>query len=592
MSPFLRTNHSFLHHFIKPYSLSIFGASFFSLVLSICATLIAILVGPALRLLMNVDYTKTVPLVELFGPQLSRFFSIFFKSNELSLESLITSLPLLLLGIAFLKLLLGSSQYFLWERTSELMSKDLRQYLTDRFLAIHPSLRRYKEHEQREATLSTLITTDVKLIREYFVHFYGGLPREMLQILFIGQTLIFLSPKLCAIFFFGVIPAVAVIQKLGRKLKKRAQAALQDYSDLTEWLQQRLLGIETIKHYGTETLESEKMNTHSEQLVQKFLRATRVKARTSPMLEFVGISAMALVLYVAFTDIQNGTLQASVAISFFTGLALVAQSGNVVGKYVNSNREGAAALERIRSFLNELEKETATNPAIHYSAQNSVLRLENIEASYLGTSKLALHNFSYEFEKGKIYCLKGPSGSGKSTLFNVILGNLIPNSGKVYFNETVSKSGLGYLPQNVQFLYGSIASNIVYPDTNVDHDRLERILKAVDLWDLVHKQENGLESLIGGGGMELSGGQNQRIHIARILYHHYPLILIDEGTSALDPENENLICKLLTTKADEGSTILMISHRVAPLQYANAILNLKDGALIESSAPSNSDRMM
>ena len=98
---FLRTNSSFLHHFIKPYRLSIMWASLFSLVLSLCATLISILVGPALRLLMDLDFTKKVPLVELFGPRLSRLFYFLFERHELSLEHLIASLPLLLLSIAF-----------------------------------------------------------------------------------------------------------------------------------------------------------------------------------------------------------------------------------------------------------------------------------------------------------------------------------------------------------------------------------------------------------------------------------------------------------------------------------------------------------
>ncbi len=580
MSPFLRTNRTLLHHFIRPYRMSILWATLFSLVLSFCATMISLLMGPSLRLLMDLDFTKKVPVVELFGFRLGSFFTYIFKTDELGLDSLITNLPLFLLGLAFLKLILGTSQYFLWERTSEQMSRDLRLYLNDCFLKIHPSLRRYKEHEAREALLSTLITTDVKLVREFFVHFYGGLPRELLQILFIGQTLVLLSPKLCAIFFFGLIPAIALIQKLGRKLKKRAQLALQDYSDLTEWLQQRLLGIETIKHYGTENLESEKMQVHSEQLVQKFLRAARVKSRTGPFLEFIGISAMALVLFVAFQDIEKGNLQASVAISFFTGLALIGQSGNIVGRYINSNREGAAALERIRNFLKDLENEKVENHAISYSSQTEILHLENVEATYPENSKSVLHNFSYKFEKGKIYCLKGHSGAGKSTIFNLILGNLMPSSGRICFSEDVKKSGLGYLPQNVQFFYGSILSNVIYPDIEADYEKVERILKAVDLWDLVQRQEKGLDSLIGGGGMDLSGGQNQRIHIARILYHQYPLILIDEGTSALDPENEALICKLLTTKAQEGSTILMISHRLAPLQYADAILHLEDGRLL------------
>jgi subfamily B ATP-binding cassette protein MsbA len=581
MQAFLKSNRTLLRHFIKPCRLSIVCATLFSLVLGVTAAMLAVMVGPALRLLMDVDSSKTLPLSDLFGTRLSYVFSFFFESTHLNLDILLAKLPPLLLGIAFLKLLLGTSQYYLWERASEIMTKGLRQCLNDSFLAIHPSLRRYKHHEEREATLSSLITTDVKLVREYLVHFYGGLPREILQIVFIGQTLVLLSPKLCAIFFFGVLPAIVLIQNLGRKLKKRAQLALQDYSDLTEWLQQRLLGVETIKHYKTEALESQKMEIHSEELLKKFLRAARAKARTGPILEFIGITAMALVLFVAFRDIEHLNLQASVAVSFFTGLALVAQSGNRVGRYINSNREGAAALERVRSFLQELEKEKIGNPSVSYPLESEeiVLRLKHIQATYPASSKKALEDISFDFHRGKIYCIKGHSGSGKSTLFNIILGNLIPSSGEVLFNKSVEQVGLGYLPQNVQFFYGTIADNVIYPDNDADLVRLETSLRAVDLWEHIFKQEQRSQTLIGGGGVELSGGQSQRIHIARILYHNYPLILIDEGTSALDPINENLICNLLTTKAKEGACIIMISHRLAPLQYADEILNLDSGRI-------------
>ncbi len=585
MSPFLRSNRSFLHRFIRPYGLSIVGASFFSLLLSLCATSLAILVGPTLRLLLDMDFTKTVSLTELFGPNLGHVLRVFWPTQELSMASLLSSLPYMLLTLAVLKLTVGTSQYFLWERVSELMSRDLRQYLNDRFLNMHPSLRKHRDHEQREAILSTLITTDVKLIREYLVHFYGGLPREMLHIVFIGQTLVLLSPKLCALFFFGVIPGVVIVRLLGRKLKKRAQLALQDYSQLTEWLQQRLMGVETIKHYRTESLESTKMEHHSELMVQKFLRAARVKARSGPMLEFVGIAAMTLVLFIAFHDIQNNTLQASAAISFFAGLAMLAQSGNTVGRYLNSNREGAAAIERVRGFLLDLQKaeDGVVRSSISYSPIDSVLTLDAVSASYPGSHESAMSQFSYTFEKGKIYCLSGPSGAGKSTLFNVILNNLIPHQGQITFANNVQARGLGYLPQDIQLFYGTIADNVIYPNREVNTARLEKILRSVGLWKTIENLPQGVHTIVGAKGRDLSGGQYQRIHLARILYHDYPLILIDEGTSSLDPENENLICELLLEKVKEGCTILMVSHRPTPLQYADTILRIQNGRLMNTA---------
>ncbi len=586
MAFFSKSHHRFIYHFIKPYRSRIFLAGVLSFLLSICATMIATLVGPSFRLLMEMDLAKRMPLRELFGEHLGKIASVFFNSQEISVQTLFSTLPILLLGVAFFKLIFGTSQYFMWEHISELMTRDLRQYLSDRFLAIPPHLRKDQNHQEREAQLSTLVTTDVKFIREFFVHFYGGLPRELMQILLLGQTLILLSPKLFLIFFFGVAPGILTIHRLGRKLKKRAQLALKDYSQLTEWLQQRLLGVETIKHYGTENLESEKMRVLSEKMIEKFLRAARVKARTGPMLEFVGTLAMICVLFVALYDIRNGALHASVAVSFFTALALLTQSANTVARYMNSNREGAAAITRIREFLQDLaEAETKAGPSIvEYDQRTELLCLQNIEASYPRNPKKALEDFSFSFQAGKIYCLKGPSGAGKSTLFNIILSNLNPSAGRVIFSNDVLKKGIGYLPQDLHVFYGSIAANVIYPDSSIDNTRLEKVLRSVGLWENILALPQGLATIIGGKGKDLSGGQTQRIHLARLLYHQYPLILIDEGTSSLDPENENLICDLLLKKVEQGSTIIMISHRTTPLQYANEVLTLQEGRLLLSSA--------
>lgn len=567
MSSLLKNNHKFLFHYFKPHLAAASCASFCSLALSLCASIIALLIGPSLRLLLDGE-SSSLTLEELFGPSLGSMLSSFLNTNVLTIGTLLTQVPIFLVSVALLKLLLGTSQYFLWESLSEKMSKAIRTDLHKNFLKINPSARRKKNHEAREAILSTLIGTDVKWIREYIVHFYGGLPREMLHILFIGQTLVLLSPKLFFMFFVGALPAIIVIRKLGKKLKRRAEKALEDYSDLTEWLQQRLLGVETIKHYKTESLESEKMKELSESVLKKFMRAARVKARSGPILEFIGVAAMLFVLFLAFRDIEAGLLEPTVAISFFTGLAIVGQSGATLGRYLNKNREGVAAAERVRFFLKSLDEDTKNSTSDHYQELGkNILELKNLEVYYPGNSKATLENFNLSFEKEKFYAITGPSGSGKSTLFNLILGNLIPSGGEVLSDISIKRHGMGYLPQHLDFFYGSIAENIAYPEEHIDYDKIEKCLSSVGMSDVVKALDHGPDSKIGGKGFDMSGGQRQRLHLARLLYHKYPLILIDEGTSALDPTTELLVCETLKNNL-QHSTVLMITHRPAPLQFA------------------------
>ncbi|MBI2603150.1 MAG: ABC transporter ATP-binding protein [Deltaproteobacteria bacterium] len=576
MPPFLRTNQAFVFHFLKPYLPSALLGTLLSILLGVCSTGLATLVGPSLRLLVSYDAKTEVSFVELFGARIAPFLEKLSTLNSISTERILSVLPLLLVIVAGAKFLVSTFQYFVWESLSELLARDIRLFVTKHFLSLHASSRRGREHKEKETMLSSAVTTDVKLLREYLVHFYGSLARELLQVLFLGITLLLLSPRLFAWFFLGALPAVAIVRQLGRKLQKRAGHALQDYSQLTEWLQQRLLGIETIKHYSTEDLESQKFTALTSQMLDKFYRAVRVKARTSPLLEFTGIGAMVLVLVIALVDIKNGVMTGAVAVSFFTGLAILAQSGGNIGRYLNSNREGAAATDRIRKVLatEGAAKQTLIERESSLISGNTRLVLENVRARYPGETNDALRGISLKCENGKIYCIQGPSGSGKSTLFNVILGSLLPYEGQVIFHPSVTKNKIGYLPQDPLLFHGSVAANVTYPDREVDEDKLKLSLEAVELWDFVEGLPQGFHTLVGGKGREVSGGQVQRLHLARLLYHSYLLILIDEGTSALDPENERLVCKTLSRQAKAGAVVLMISHREMPVQFADEVLHL------------------
>lgn len=557
----------------------------FAALLAMVASLVTTLIGPAMQIL-TADRHEELAFELLLGPRLAPWVSSWTGSHSTSAGQMLHVLPIMLLCLAALRAFLTFVQWYLWERAGEVVSFHIRDDLTKAYLGLDPNVRRSAMSRTLEGALSSSITTDVKLMREYITHFYGGLPRELLSVIFLCVTLVLLSPKLTLIFLLGVAPIGWAISRIGKKLRRRASKALADYSDLSEWLQQRLLGIETIKHFGTEQIEEVRMNSLTQSLFQRFLGAARVKARTSPIIEAMAVIAMTIVLIIAMGDVAKGEASGAVQMSFFATLALVSQAAGKLGRYVNSNREGAAAVDRILAQFGSLS--TAHQSSIIRTPEYdpaSPCRIEcaNVTAQYAGSLTPSLKDLTFTFEGGKIYCLAGPSGAGKTTLFNVLLGLLTPSSGSVRFctsepwHET--KSPVTYMPQKVHLLPESLAANIAYPEATWDSARVREAIDKVGLTDLVKSWQTGIDSRLGEGGVGLSGGQAQRVLLARLAYHDTPFVLVDEGTSALDPETERRIQSLLRGLAQKGRVIITIAHRESVVEGADVVLRLDHGSL-------------
>ena len=574
-----------LWHYLRPLVPSLAVAMLFAALLALVASLVTTLIGPAMQILTaNGQEELTYDL--LLGPRLAPWVASWTGSPGTTAGQMLRVLPVLLLSLAALRAFLTFVQWYLWERAGEVVSLNIRDDLTKAYLGLDPNVRRTDASRSLEGALSSSITTDVKLMREYITHFYGGLPREALSVIFLCGTLVLLSPKLTMIFLLGVAPIGWAISRIGKKLRRRASKALSDYSDLSEWLQQRLLGIETIKHFGTEGVEETRMNRLTESLFQRFLGAARVKARTSPIIEAMAVIAMTLVLIIAMGDVASGTASGAVQMSFFATLALLSQAAGKLGRYVNSNREGAAAVDRILAQFSSLT--SAHVPSILRSPvydPGKPYRIEcsQVTAQYTGAPTAALRDLTFTFEGGKIYCLAGPSGAGKSTLFNVLLGLLTPTRGTVRLFTSKpwqdTKSPVTYMPQKVLLLPESLAANVAYPESTWDDTKMVDAIDRVGLSTLVKSWEAGMHSKLGEGGVGLSGGQAQRVLLARLAYHDSPFVLVDEGTSALDPETERRIQSLLRELAQKGHVVITIAHRESVVEAADVVLRLEHGAL-------------
>ncbi len=569
---------------LRPWRLRVLSAHAAAVCLGIVAALMGLLIGPAMQLLLG-PTDATISWDVLFGVHWSRLLADLLPGSGIAASEIFKILPLALVTIATAKSLLTFWQWYTWEWIGERVAYGWRQDLVRAFSCTDPVARDAGAVARQENDLGGLMSQDIRTCRDYVVHFFGGLPREGLQSLFTATSLALLSPKLFAIFMLSIAPVGAMLARLGKKMRRRASQALENNSFLGEWIQQRLLGLETIKHYRTETLEVSAMRRASHKLFLEFSRAARLKARTSPMIELFGVGAIALALYVAFADIASGRLPGAVAMSFFSSLALFAQSAAKLGRYFNSNREGLAAADRIFSAIqrfDEFHKPNLLVPGSVQTSKDTKILIRNVSVTY--GEKVAVSQFSYEFRAGQVYCLVGASGAGKSSLFNLLLGLCKPQCGTVEFfaSEQFADRTMDvvYMPQSVPVIPCAIAENVAYPLNDSDEGRVQLALDAVGFSLDATRMPQGLRTFLGGQGLKLSGGQAQRLQLARLAYHHAPFVLIDEGTSALDPEMEKIVLSKVRSLAASGSIVMTIAHRRAAVDAADQVLVMDHGRLV------------
>ena len=435
------------------------------------------------------------------------------------------------------------------------------------FIARSSPTQSKKKLRDAEKNLASTIAVDVRLARDVGAAIIGGLTRESLQLAMMSVTLALLSPRLFAIFIGGIAPLLWLLKKLGRTLQQRASLALDSYATLTEWLQQRLLGIETIKHYRTENLERDKFAQLSQTQFKIFLRTGKLQAIIPQLTEALTVAAMAVALYFALQELQHTST--ALVLAFFSTLALFAQSAARIGRYFNQTREGNAALVRIFNLKTALETHTGTAPRLAIeSGTPQALVCDDISVQL--AQQTVLKNFSYRFDGGLLYGLRGVVGAGKSTLLKAVLGLLPLRAGRIFLQlQNSSEDNVAlWLPQKLQLGAGDVASNVCYPHAQADSDRLAQALT----YACVPRAK--WHSAIDFEHAQLSGGQEQRLGLARLFYHRAPLVLIDEGTSALDQHTEQQVLRNIKTLARQGAIVIMAAHRSAALAVCDRIVEI------------------
>lgn len=398
------------------------------------------------------------------------------------------------------------------------------------------------------------------------------------------------SVKLTLLLIGFMIPMTALTLLITPRIRHYARKAFETSTDAESVLMETLAGAETVKAMGIE--RAMRMRWEG-----KYARALEIQYRAQRFDLFVGftgqlISAASsvLILWIGATMVLNNTLSIGQLIAFtmLMGSALAPVMG-LIGLW-DQLQETGVAMERLGDVLDVQpeQKPAEIESRVMLPRVRGEIRFDNVFFRYNGADRYVLEGIRFDAQPGQLIAIVGQSGSGKTTLAKLIAAFYPPTEGVItvdgydlnVIERETYRAQLGYVMQNNLLFSGSIAENIAAGAENPDRRRIVEVAKLADAHGFISAMPLGYEQTVGERGMGLSGGQLQRLCIARALYHDPRVLILDEATSALDSQSESNILRNMQSVLKERTSIV-IAHRLSTIMNADKILVLYNGSIVE-----------
>jgi ATP-binding cassette subfamily B protein len=392
--------------------------------------------------------------------------------------------------------------------------------------------------------------------------------------------------------FFSSVPILGFISSiLSKKIKKIQKVIVKETTSLAGTTTESLRNIELVKSLGLGNQEINRLNSTTEKILDLELKKVRYIRTLSffqgTSVNFLRTSILFLMLYLIFAgEIQMGQFITLMFYSFFIFGPL--QS---LGDIINIYREAEVSLDNFQEVLN-LPKETKPLKPVYLGNINS-LKFDEVSFQHQSSRTKALQDISFEVDKGETIAFVGPSGAGKTTLVKLLVGLYKPHSGVIYYNNIVAdqidfeelRNQIGFVTQDTQLFSGTIRENLLFVNPSATDEECNEVLDKSAAQSLMARADKGLDTLIGEGGVKVSGGEKQRLSIARALLRKPNLLVFDEATSALDSLTEEDITETIKEISTSQHLItILIAHRLSTVMHAERIYVLEKGRIVESGS--------
>ena len=403
-------------------------------------------------------------------------------------------------------------------------------------------------------------------------------------------SLMFYQNWKLALFAILMMPLAGGLAKsLGKRIGKATSKAGVSSGNLASFLTEIFKGSKMIRIYQKEDEENKKANFVIDDLVEKNIKIGSVIIRATPIME--ALTGFMIAGFIVFSGklISSGELGVNNFFSFLAAMMLAYQPIRSLATLNMAAYQGAAAFKRISSIIDrEIKiKEIPSLPKL--ILKKSDIKFDQVGFKYETTNERAIKEISFHIEGNSMAAFVGHSGAGKSTIINLLPRFYDPQEGSIQIdNQNIKEVSLSSLRKNLSLVSqdvilfdDTVKNNILYAKPGASDEEIMKACKFAASDEFIKKLPNGYDTMIGENGVRLSGGQKQRISIARAILKESPIILLDEATSSLDAESEEIVQNAINNLT-KNKTTLVIAHRLSTIHNADKIFVMKSGRIIDS----------
>ncbi|MEH0019020.1 MAG: ABC transporter transmembrane domain-containing protein [Desulfobacter sp.] len=443
-------------------------------------------------------------------------------------------------------------------------------------------------HREKTGALMSRITNDVNIVKGMVSTAVINLFRDFFSVIaFLG--VIFYRDWKLAVGAFIVLPlAFYPILIFGRRVRRFSTGSQETMADLNAFLHETFSGAKIIKIFSLGNFEKDRFREKTGELFRLEMKKVVAKALSSPVMEFVGGLGIAFVIWFGGMQVINGTSTPGTFFSFLTAVMMLYDPVKKLTKLNNTIQEGVAAASRIFDILEE-DTVIREKPGARVLDKTACeVAFKDVRFSYGPDEDPALDRINLSAAPGEVLALVGMSGGGKTSLVNLIprlydvTGGRVMVGGHDVRDLTIDslRAHISIVTQEPILFNETVRENIRYGRMDATDGEIEAAARAAFAHEFITRFPKGYETVIGELGSRLSGGEKQRICIARALIKDAPVLILDEATSALDSQAEKVVQKALENLM-KGRTSFVIAHRLSTIDYASRIILLKNGAIEE-----------
>lgn len=535
-------------------------------------------------------YKKTVIIIAIAGiayaiaySRLALMVKSLFDGLSASNHQEIMKLVPMAMGLA---LIAGVGRYFhiyLMNYVAECVTQNLRQRLQKKFM--HLSLSFHNSYASGSGGLISRILNDIRVIQDglrmvadFFLH--------PLLFIFLVGNLFYIDWKLTLVTMLMVPVIAAVLKSISRSLRKYIPPGQEALERMTSIIKESLDGVRVIQSFNLEKEMNRRLIKESDSYLAARKKVHSRLEAAGPITEFIATALVLSILLYTSYQVANGSATPGTFIAFVTSLLMINQPIKKFQESYVRLQEVAVAAERVFAIIEAPHEVPASKANKPFPSDWKKITYKNVSFAY--GADMVLKGIDLEIKRGEVVALVGASGSGKSTIVNLVERFYDATGGDIYFDDVNIldinlqdlRKHIALVTQDVFLFSDTIENNIWAGNFERSKEDIVKMAKLANADSFISRMPNGYQSMVGDRGGLLSGGEKQRVSIARAMFKDAPLLILDEATSALDTASEIEVQKGLDHLM-EGRTALVIAHRLSTIQKADKIVVLSEGRIVE-----------